>query len=301
MRSRRFTGLPLLAGCVIAILPAVADMPASASSVAGGRAADQSCGAADVSVTTHQGVMGMGHFSMVVLVKNESGARCDLSGYPFIGLLAAGGAPSGSAVDSSSEALGTTSGTSPAPVRVTLRPGQFASALLGGTDMPVGGATTCPASATTVRLPGSDVTRRLTGTVGRCSEVFVGTFVPGFNGTSPSGEVVGSAPACRPTTPTRTGPGPVVQVDAWSGARLAGSVGVFTGTRSTQRYDLILEPGSYRLTTAGRRTRDIVIRPGVLDDIGLYGGCSPLPATFPTTVPERNGAVATTSTTTSIP
>jgi hypothetical protein len=290
---------PLLAACLMAVLLAVAP-PSTSASAEGGRSADQSCGTADVSVTTHQGLMGMGHFSLVISVKNESAERCSFTGYPFIGLLGPGGAPSGWAVDSLSESLGTASASSRGPVRITLRPGQFASALLGGTDVPVGGATTCPTAAYTVRLPGSHSTRRLTGTVDRCSGVFVGPFVPGFNGIFPSGEMVGAAPACRPTTPSPSAPGPAVQVDAWSGTTLAGSVGVLTSGRSTRRYELILEPGHYRLTTAGQRTRRIVIRSGVLDDIGLYGGCSLLSATAPSTVPARNGVVATTSTTTSM-
>jgi hypothetical protein len=266
------------------------------ASTAGASTANQSCGTTRNSLTMRPGVPGMGHFSLVILVKNESFASCDLGGYPLVNLLDTRGNTSGAAVDSPNGPLGGTSDAAPTAARVTLRPRQVASSLLGGTYRPVDGATNCPSYAYTVRLSGGSESRRFNGPLSDCSHEFVGPFVPGFNGTTPSGEVVGTAPACESSADSQSDPGAVMEVDARSAAGLAGSVSVFGSTPSIRRYQLILKPGRYRMTSTHQPSRNIIVKVGRVVDLGLFGGCLQRPRTS-STIPGSAGTSLTTTTT----
>ena len=108
-----------------------------------------------------------------------------------------------------------------------------------------------------------------------CSPGFAVTaFVPGFNGTSPTGLLVGTAPVCQPQTRTATTSPAAVEVDVWSGRTLAGSTTVFSAN-APRRYRILVAPGRYRVTSS-RRSRHITVQIGRTENVGRFGACSTL-------------------------
>jgi hypothetical protein len=232
----------------------------------------------------------MGRFSDLILVTNTGGRACELRGYPTIGLLNSSGAQVATAAQNRSASDGPTNRY---PVRLAL--GETASAQLWGTDVPPGTATSCPSYARyAVSLPQSAGSKVFEEPLADCSGPIVSSFVAGFNGFSPSGEIAGTAPACLRAAPAGT-PGPVVLVQGWSGRRLVGSIMVVASVHSTEPYHLSVAPGRYRISSTDTPSRDVVVTAGRVHDLGLYGGCS-LPRTTTSTVPgPARGVTATTA------
>ncbi len=170
----------------------------------------------------------MGRFGEVVSAANASSAPCSLGGYPFVSAPGVGAPGSVAALDSFSDAAGVPAAAAPRPARLELRPGRVASAVLGGPDRPPDRGPVCRTfHAYEVGLPDSSTATAVHGELADCAGLFVGPFVLGFSGTAPSGDVVGTAPACRGAESSASGPAPFVQVEAWTGSVLAGATSVF--------------------------------------------------------------------------
>ena len=85
----------------------------------------------------------MGRFDEVIAAANDSSAPCSLGGYPSVTAPGVGATGAVAAVDSSSAASGVPAAEAPGPVQLELRPGQVASAVLGGPDRTPDGAPGC--------------------------------------------------------------------------------------------------------------------------------------------------------------
>jgi hypothetical protein len=240
-----------------------------------------------VSISVVPGIPAMGHLDLVVLVTNRESRACGVVGRPTVQLLGAAGNVAGAAAPSPAPG--------PEPPLV-LRAGETAAALLSGSDRPIGAATSCatyPSYAVLATRSGAG--KKIAGPLADCAGLSVTRFVPGFSGTSTTGRVSARAPACQPP-PTATGPGATVEVDAWSGRTLAGSIDVAASALTEQPYTLVLPPGPYRVTAHDGTSREVTVRAGRTTGLGLFGVCTLPPATV-TTIPPADGITATTSTT----
>ena len=265
--------------------------PAAASSLVAHR-----CAPATTRLTVTAGIPSMGRFDEVISAANESSAPCFLGGYPSVSAPGVGAPGAVAAVDSSSDATGAPAAEAPRPVQLELRPGRVASAVLGGPDRTPDGGPGCRTfHGYDVSLPGWSEATAIHAELADCDGLFVGPFVLGFDGTAPSGEVAGTAPACPEAASPAPGSAPVVKIDAWRGSTLAGSTTVFD-SRSPAPYHLVLNPGRYRISSAHQPSRRITVQAGRLDDLGRYGGCAAIGAT-PTTIGASGQPRATTSTT----
>jgi Protein of unknown function (DUF4232) len=251
------------------------------------------CASAQLPTTVADGLAGAGHSSSVILVRNAGPGPCRLSGYPDVRFLNAAGVEVARSVPTQRGFTGGLPVGAPIP-DLDLRPGESASAVMEGTDVPLGTATTCPSYASfTITLPRWPDTTTIDRPEKGCSEIEVHPFVIGFNGTFPTGQVVGRAPTCTATGGDAL-PGPFVQIEAWSGAHLAGMVMVVASATATQPYRVVLKPGRYRIRSG--RSRPLpheVVRAGRTVRLGTYGGCSRA-----TSIPSRGGLPGVSTTTT---
>ena len=267
-RLRVVLSMALLSAPVL-VLQATGRVVASA---AGAAASVPPCGPNQVALGLGLGLPGMHRVTVLVEVRNTSWYRCDLVGPPAV-----------SALDSNGR-IGETAGGSPpasAPRRTSrsslgLDPGETASALVVA-NSPVAPTTSCPAyPELSVSLWSSGPTKVFKEPLPGCSTGFaVTSFVPGFNGTSPTGQLVGTAPVCPPPTRTTTTTPAAVEVDVWSGRTLAGSTTVFA-TNAPKRYQIVVAPGRYRVTSSGSQSRHITVRLGRTENVGRFGVCSTL-------------------------
>jgi hypothetical protein len=85
-----------------------------------------------------------GTIETTVGLRNSTTTACTLGGYPGLLLLAA----SGSALPTTVVRKGTFSFTAMSPTTVSLSPGASVYFNIGYSDVPVGGETSCPSSAT---------------------------------------------------------------------------------------------------------------------------------------------------------
>ena len=259
-----------------------------AASAAGAASSVSPCGPNQVALGLGPGLPGMHRVTVLVEVRNTSRYRCDLVGPPSVCALdsngrigeTAGGSPPASAPPSTSRSS------------LGLDPGETASAQVVAIS-PVVPTTSCPAyPELSVSLWSSGPSRVFKQPLPGCATGFAVTaFVPGFNGTSPTGQLVGTAPVCQP--PTRTAPttAAAVEVDVWSGRTLEGSTTVFA-TNAPKSYQIVVAPGRYRVTSSHTRSRQVTVRLGRTENVGRFGRCSTL--TTQTTVPGL-GAVTTTT------
>jgi hypothetical protein len=255
--------------------------------------ARNTCASAQLHTTVADGLAGAGHSSSVILVSNAGPGQCRLMGYPDVRFLNAAGVEVARSVPTPQGFSGGLPVGAPIP-DLDLRPGESASAVMEGTDVPTGNATTCPSYASyAITLPGWPDTTTIDHPYGGCSAIEVHPFVIGFNGTFPSGQVVGLAPTCAATGADSL-PGPFVQIEAWSGAHLAGMVMVVASATVKQRYRVVLKPGRYRIRSGPAHSLPHeVVRAGRTVQLGTYGGCS-----GPTSIPSRGGVPGATTTTT---
>ena len=151
------------------------------------QAAVAECQAAYLIITSGAGEAAAGHSYLTLIFTNSSAAPCFLQGYPGAELTTADGGQL--------DAQRTTS--APARSRVTLAPGQSASALIGWEHSPQNGSATvspaeCPgygATALLVTAPDQTTPTRLTppGTTSPvCWGFEVSPVVPGSTGRSPA-------------------------------------------------------------------------------------------------------------------
>ncbi len=149
------------------------------------------CQDGQISVTNAGGGSGLGHQDQVIVFTNQSRSTCSLAGFPAVAGLDVEG---NQAVQAQRTPGGYMGGLPPgvtAPPTVPLMPGQTASAVVEGTDMPVGSATSCPHyPALLVTPPGlSDSVRGTVSDLGAnppgfpgCSPIEVHPVVPGTSG-----------------------------------------------------------------------------------------------------------------------
>jgi hypothetical protein len=101
------------------------------------------CEFGQLTVTASSGGAATGHIADLLLVKNTSTSPCHLSGYPGVAGLNGSGKQEVQANRTLNGFMGGVLSGSRMPI-VILAPGATASSVLEGTDMPVGGASTCP-------------------------------------------------------------------------------------------------------------------------------------------------------------
>ena len=140
-----------------------------------------------MSVSLGRSDAGAGHVGTVLVFRNTGTGRCALSGYPGVAGLDANGAQVAQARRTANGYLGgLQSGLTTGP-EVPLAPGAAASALVEGTDVPVGSATSCPSyPALLVTPPGTTVSVRLVlaDPFPGCSGLMVHPVVPGLTGSN---------------------------------------------------------------------------------------------------------------------
>jgi hypothetical protein len=292
-RARRVTGVIL-----VAVQFGALSLPSRWSARSGAAAAlaatRTTCAPGKLRTTVADGLAGTGHVSSVILVRNAGPGPCRLMGYPAVRFRNGTGVEVARGIPTPHGFTGGLPVGAPIPV-VDLEPGESASAVMEGTDMPTGTATSCPSYASyTIALPGWPGTTTIDHSYGGCSDVQVHPFVLGFNGSFPSGLVVGRAPTCA-ATGSSDGPGPFVPIAAWSGGHVAGMVIIAASPTAPQPYRLILKPGRYRIRSGPAPARpDEVVRAGRTLRLGTYGGCSRPPG-----APTPGGLPGATTTTTS--
>jgi hypothetical protein len=233
--------------------------------------------------------------SWAVRVENRTSGLCLLSPYPTVRLRHRSASRGSFTVRFLSEPYGRPLPTMPPTSLLVLGAGQTATALLEGQELPRRRASACRPVVVSI-VPREPLTPPPSASVEFCQrDIDVAPFVLGFDGQATDGEIVGTAPECRPTT--RDGPaGPVVQVDAWRGRTLATFVLQFARPTATTRYHMVLPAGRYRVTARGEPSRLISVRAGFPTGLSAYGRCSVVPTTVET-IPPAGRVGATTSTT----
>jgi hypothetical protein len=293
---RRLSGLAaLVVGSQLLTLPIGAAISAAGAAGATTTSALPTCGPHQLAVSVTNGLAGAGHSSWVILVRNQGRVTCDVKGYPDVSLLNAQGADASEATESPTGFTGGLPAGASLPT-VELRHGEVASAVMEGTDVPEGAATTCPSfPAYTITLPGMAWVVHIDHVLGSCSGLYVHPFVIGFNGTFPSGDVIGRAPPCRSSV--TDGLGPFVQVQALSGSSLAGMVTVASSSKGRQPFQIILKPGRYTIRSArDRSVEHVAVQAGQSTQLGTYGSCTQV-TSVPTTSNGLGRPGPTTSTT----
>jgi hypothetical protein len=185
------------AGCTAAGTSAAAPPAATTGAATGGtgngggaQAAVAECPAAGLVIKTGAEEAAAGHSYLTLTFTNSGATTCFLQGYPGAELATAGGGR----LDAQRTTGG---GTAPAPSRVTLTPGQSASALIVWEHFPQNGSATfspadCPGYGATTLLvtaPDQTTSTRLTppGTTSPvCWGFDVSPVVPGPTGRSPA-------------------------------------------------------------------------------------------------------------------
>ncbi len=108
------------------------------------------CNFDQLAVTATFGGAALGHESVLLLFKDASSTTCSLYGYPGVAGLNVQGVQITQAVRTLNGYMGGAGKSAP---HVTLTPGLVASAVVEGTDVPTGNATTCPTYASLLVTP----------------------------------------------------------------------------------------------------------------------------------------------------
>lgn len=143
------------------------------------------CAGPSVGVSGKMASAAAGHQGVVLLFVNNGSTSCVLSGYPG----AAGLNASGAQVTQAQRTLtGMMGGLAPgvtALPRITLVPGQTASAVVEGTDVPSGTETSCPTyPSLLVTAPNAKVSVTIPLALPGCSGLQVHPVVPGSSGST---------------------------------------------------------------------------------------------------------------------
>ncbi len=135
-------------------------------------------------ISDRRGGVGLGHSGTVLLFRNREREACVLGGYPGVAGLDASGQQVTEAVRTANGYMGGLPIGQTAPPVIELAAGGTASALVEGTDIPLGAATSCPALAgLLVTPPGSHHSAVLPHLApGDCSRLEVHPVVAGTNG-----------------------------------------------------------------------------------------------------------------------
>jgi len=145
------------------------------------------CAPAQLAVTAGRRGAATGHIGVALLFENTGTRACVLDGYPGVGGLDGAGTQVTQAVRTPSGFMGGLSGYVGGPVpSVTLTPGATASALVEGTDVPTGTATTCASyAALLVTPPNALQSVHVDASLPGCSGLRVNPVVTGTTGLSP--------------------------------------------------------------------------------------------------------------------
>lgn len=128
---------------------------------------------------------GLGHEGGTILFKNTGTSECSLAGYPGVAALNATGKQVAQAQRTPSGYLGGMETGSKTPPLVQLAPGAVASAMVEGTDVPEGTASSCPTyPALLVTPPTSRQSTRLAMSLPGCSPLQVHPVVSGTTGST---------------------------------------------------------------------------------------------------------------------
>lgn len=142
------------------------------------------CTFAQLTISVGQSGAGLGHEGGTILFENKGPSQCSLSGYPGVAALNATGQQVAQAERTPSGYLGGMQTGSATPPLVQLGPGATASAMVEGTDVPEGTASSCPTyPALLVTPPTSTHSEKLTLSMPGCSPLEVHPVVPGTTGT----------------------------------------------------------------------------------------------------------------------
>ena len=142
------------------------------------------CAFSELSVSAGQFGAAMGHEGFAIEFRNAGAVACTLYGYPGVAALNSSGQQAAQAQRTPSGYLGGLPSGDTTPPLVTLSPGQVASALVEGTDVPTGTPPSpCPQyQALLVTPPTATQSVRLTQGVPGCSAIAVHPVVPGTSG-----------------------------------------------------------------------------------------------------------------------
>lgn len=157
--------------------------PSSQAPPGGANGGTGECTVAHLNLTLVQSGAAAGHYGFVLVFRHDQTATCRLQGYPGVAALDENGAQVAQARRTPSGYLGGLRDPSGRPAAVDLAPGGVASALVEGTNVPPGGASTCPVYKGVLVTP-PDETRsvRLDVTANGCSGLEVHPVVPGERG-----------------------------------------------------------------------------------------------------------------------
>jgi hypothetical protein len=133
-----------------------------------------------LAITAGVGGVGLGHAGFPLHFRNDGPAACALSGYPTV---TATDSETRKTVTARHTPSGYLGGTDLALPTYLLRPGDEVSALVEGTDVPPGNATSCPELAQ-VRVTVNGRTTPVTQTLSDCSGMEVHPYVPGTTGSA---------------------------------------------------------------------------------------------------------------------
>jgi len=143
------------------------------------------CAGPNVGVSGKMASSAAGHQGVVLLFVNNGSTSCVLYGYPGAAGLNAGGAQ---VVQAQRTLTGMMGGLAPgvtALPRITLAPGQTASAVVEGTDVPSGTETSCPTyPSLLVTAPNAKVSVTILFALPGCSGLQVHPVVPGTSGST---------------------------------------------------------------------------------------------------------------------
>ena len=196
--NRRTRGLA--AGSVFLAVCALGWPSAAPAAAANAQSSEVNCALAGANISVVRGPVGTGHFNVIIEVKNAPFEPCLLPIYAIVDLFDQGTGSYMLPTQSPEGPLGGDETPTKVPTAITLPPGEVASALLGGTDIPRDDVPTCPAFSYTVSLPDSTLPAHFDRPLlPDCSGFVLGPFALGFNGESPTGEVVGTATPSRAT------------------------------------------------------------------------------------------------------
>jgi hypothetical protein len=139
------------------------------------------CAASQLKLT-HDNQGAAGHIIVTLVFTNTSTTTCAIQGYPGVAALNAAGKQVTQAVRTKNGYAGGVPDDRSIPV-VTLNPGQTASAVVEGTDVPSGAQSSCPTyPALLVTPPNTRTSIKVTTSMPGCSPVEVHPVVGGTSG-----------------------------------------------------------------------------------------------------------------------
>ena len=147
------------------------------------RPGPQPCTTAGLAIAAGEGGAGLGHWSLPILFRNTSPAKCRLTGYPGVAGLDDTGRQTAQARRSPNGFSGGLGFENQTPPTVDLAPGETASALVEGTNVPQDSAPSCPQyAALLVTPPGETHSVKLAAGENGCSGLEVHPVLPGTSG-----------------------------------------------------------------------------------------------------------------------